>query len=121
VHTFGGEIPRVPGAAIKNTCLIVCRLLSLQFWLFTASVPRMKCCGCCSQGIRKIYLPAHCVANCGGLLKVSPAEQPLGRVGLLWAKCELGMKIVLLLIPGSERNRHQLIQSRVLLPNTVSS
>jgi len=39
VHTFGGEIPRVPGAAIKNTCLIVCRLLSLQFRLFTASEP----------------------------------------------------------------------------------
>jgi len=37
VHTFGGEIPRVPGTAIKNTCLIVCRLLSLQFRLFTAS------------------------------------------------------------------------------------
>jgi len=35
--TFGGEIPRVPGAVIKNTCLIVCRLLSLHFWLFTAS------------------------------------------------------------------------------------
>ena len=28
----------MPGAAIKNTCLIVCRLLSLQFRLFTASV-----------------------------------------------------------------------------------
>jgi len=42
VHTFGGEIPRVPGAAIKNTCLIVCRLLSLQFRLFTASFPWQK-------------------------------------------------------------------------------
>ena len=27
----------MPGAVIKNTCLIVCRLLRLQFWLFTAS------------------------------------------------------------------------------------
>jgi len=37
-HTFGGEIPRVPGAAIKNTCLITLWLLSLQLRLFTASV-----------------------------------------------------------------------------------
>jgi len=37
VRTFGGEIPRVPGAVIKNTCLIVFQLLSLQFRLFTAS------------------------------------------------------------------------------------
>jgi len=37
VHNFGGEIPRVPSAVIKNTCLIVFWLLSLQFRLFTAS------------------------------------------------------------------------------------
>jgi len=42
VHTFGGEITRVPGATIKNTCLIVCRLWSLQFWLFTASICRQE-------------------------------------------------------------------------------
>ena len=29
----------MPGAAIKNTCLIICRLLSVQFRLFTASIP----------------------------------------------------------------------------------
>jgi len=42
VHTFGGEIPRVPGAAIKNTCFVVCLLLSLQFQLFTASFPMIS-------------------------------------------------------------------------------
>ena len=36
--TFGGEIPHVPGATIKNACLIACRLLSLQLWLFMASL-----------------------------------------------------------------------------------
>ena len=36
-HTFGGAIPRVPGAVIKNTCLIALWLLSLQLRLFTAS------------------------------------------------------------------------------------
>jgi len=36
-RTFGGEIPRVPGAAIKNTCLISLWLLSLQLQLFMAS------------------------------------------------------------------------------------
>ena len=41
--TFGGEIPRVPGAAIKNNCLIVCRILSLQFQLFTASKTNTIC------------------------------------------------------------------------------
>jgi len=38
VRMFGGEIPRVPGAVIKNICLIVCRLLSLQFRFFMASI-----------------------------------------------------------------------------------
>ena len=42
MHTFGGEIPRVPGAVIKNTCLIVWRLLSLQLRLFTASFRDFK-------------------------------------------------------------------------------
>jgi len=37
---FGGEIPRVPGTTIKNPCLIALWLLSLQFWLFTASAPK---------------------------------------------------------------------------------
>jgi len=37
VRTFGGEILCVPDAIIKNTCLIVFRLLSLRFRLFTAS------------------------------------------------------------------------------------
>jgi len=37
VHTFGGEIPHVPGAVIKNTYLTAVRLLSLQLQLFTAS------------------------------------------------------------------------------------
>lgn len=50
------------------------------------AVPGMKCCDYCLQFIRKIYLPAPYVMNCGGLLEVLPTEQPLGRVGLLWAK-----------------------------------
>jgi len=29
-RTFGGEIPLVPGAVIKNTCLIVFQLLSCR-------------------------------------------------------------------------------------------
>jgi len=37
VRTFGGEIPHVRSAAIKNTCLITLWLLSLQLWLFRAS------------------------------------------------------------------------------------
>lgn len=81
------------------------------------AVPRMKCCDCCLQAIRKIYLPARCITD----LKVSSAEQPMGGVGLLWAKCELCMKIVLFLIPGAERNHHRLVQPRVLLPSTVSN
>jgi len=32
--------PGVPGAVIKNTCLIALWLLSLQLWLFTASQPK---------------------------------------------------------------------------------
>jgi len=32
VRTFGGEVPRVPGAAIKNTCLTVYIVL-LGFFL----------------------------------------------------------------------------------------
>jgi len=35
--TFGGEIPHVPRAVIKNTCLIALWLLSLQLRLFMAS------------------------------------------------------------------------------------
>jgi len=38
VHTFGGEIPRVPSTVIKNTCITVFWLVSLQFQLFMASV-----------------------------------------------------------------------------------
>jgi len=39
VRMFGREIPSVPRAVIKNTRLIVCQLLSLQFRLFMASKP----------------------------------------------------------------------------------
>lgn len=81
----------------------------------TLAVPRTKCCNCCSQSIRKIYLAAHGSKNHGGLPKVSPAEQPLGGVRLLWAKCELGLKIMLFIIHGAERNWHRLIRCRVLL------
>jgi len=42
----------VPGAAIKNTCVIVCRLLSLQLRLFTASSK-----GLTSQKQNKMFLP----------------------------------------------------------------
>jgi len=40
VHTFGGEIPHVPGATIKNPCWTALWLLSLQLQLFTTSVWR---------------------------------------------------------------------------------
>jgi len=40
VHTFGGEIPRVPGAIINNTYLVAFRLLNLKLRLFTASFQR---------------------------------------------------------------------------------
>jgi len=36
-RTFGGEIPCVPGDVIKNTWLIVFRLMSLQLRLFMVS------------------------------------------------------------------------------------
>ena len=32
----------MPSAVIKNTCLIVCRLLSHQFWLFKASIAKVS-------------------------------------------------------------------------------
>jgi len=35
VHTFEGEIPHVPGTAIKNTCLTVyIVLLGFSYWVF---------------------------------------------------------------------------------------
>jgi len=70
VHTFGGEIPRVPSTIIKNTCLIVFRLLSLQFWLFMASPTRNSFPSFIDVGLKPTDMEGQCLAL--GLLVTYP-------------------------------------------------
>ena len=42
MRTFGGEIPHVPGAAIKNPCLTVCIVpLGFSYWIFESLEPAL--------------------------------------------------------------------------------